>query len=155
MLQLGTVILAAGIWLLHATLGAHGLHTTTLQLAYPEIAAGLGMGILIGPLFDFIIAAVDGDEVGSAAGVQNAVQQLAGALGVATLGTLFFSTLGPASKTGSGFDWGPRCLALRVGTGMRDQILAADESFTKESLIVTTWADGEGFRWALQKNKTK
>lgn len=51
------------------------------------------MGILVGPLFDFIIAAVDGDEVGSAAGVQNAVQQLAGALGVATLGTLFFSTL--------------------------------------------------------------
>jgi hypothetical protein len=61
----------------------------------------------------------------------------------------------PASKTGTGFDWGPRYLALRVGTGMRDQILAADPSFTKESLIVTTWADGEGFRWALRNNKTK
>jgi hypothetical protein len=63
--------------------------------------------------------------------------------------------VGPASKPGSGFDWGPRYLALRVGTGMRDQILAADQSFTKESLIVRTWADGEGFRWALHKNKTK
>lgn len=63
--------------------------------------------------------------------------------------------VGPASKTGSGFDWGPRYLALRVGTGIRDQILAADESFTKESLIVTTWADGEGFRWALRKIKAK
>jgi hypothetical protein len=61
----------------------------------------------------------------------------------------------PASKTGSGFDWGPRYLALRVGTGIRDQILAADQSFTKESLIVTTWADGDGFRWALRKNKNK
>jgi hypothetical protein len=63
--------------------------------------------------------------------------------------------VGPASKTGSGFDWGPRYLALRVGTGMRDQILAADQSFTKESLIVTTWADSGGFRWALRNNKTK
>jgi hypothetical protein len=92
-LQLGVVVFAAGIWWLHATVGAHGLDTTTLQLTAPELVAGLGMGMLVGPLFDFILAAVGDEEVGSAAGVLNAVQQLAGALGVATIGTLFFSTL--------------------------------------------------------------
>jgi EmrB/QacA subfamily drug resistance transporter len=92
-LQAGAVAFAAGIWWLHLTIGAHQLHTTTLQLAWPELLSGLGMGLLVGPLFDFILAAVDGAEVGSAAGVLNAVQQLAGALGVATIGTLFFSVL--------------------------------------------------------------
>ncbi|HTU31945.1 MAG TPA: MFS transporter [Solirubrobacteraceae bacterium] len=92
-LQVGAVAFAAGIWWLHDTIGAHLLQTTTLELAWPELLSGLGMGMLVGPLFDFILAAVDGAEVGSAAGVLNAVQQLAGALGVATIGTLFFSTL--------------------------------------------------------------
>ena len=36
-------------------------------------------------------AGVDDDEVGSASGTLNAIQQLGGALGVAVLGTLFFS----------------------------------------------------------------
>ncbi|HEY0279435.1 MAG TPA: MFS transporter [Solirubrobacterales bacterium] len=92
-LQLGTVVFAAGIWWLHATIAGHGLETSTLRLTGPEFLAGLGMGMLVGPLFDFILAAVDEEEVGSAAGVLNTVQQLAGALGVATIGTLFFSTL--------------------------------------------------------------
>lgn len=92
-LQLGAIIFAAGIWWLRATVATHGLHTSTFQLTGPEIATGLGMGMLVGPLFDFILAAVSGDEVGSASGVLNAVQQLAGALGVATIGTIFFSAL--------------------------------------------------------------
>jgi hypothetical protein len=48
---------------------------------------------MVSPLFGFILAAVTTDEVGSASGVLNAIQQLDGALGVAALGTLFFSTL--------------------------------------------------------------
>ena len=38
-----------------------------------------------------MLAGVAMDEVGSASGVLNAVQQLANALGVAVLGTVFFS----------------------------------------------------------------
>jgi hypothetical protein len=51
------------------------------------------MGMMVAPLFDFILAAVTDTEVGSASGVLNAVQQLGGAIGVAGIGTLFFSTL--------------------------------------------------------------
>jgi len=45
----------------------------------------------MGQLFDFILAGVGMDEVGSASGVLEAVQQLSSALGVAVLGTVFFS----------------------------------------------------------------
>ena len=45
----------------------------------------------MGQLFDFILAGVGMGEVGSASGVLEAVQQLSSALGVAVLGTIFFS----------------------------------------------------------------
>ena len=45
----------------------------------------------MGQLFDFILAGVGMDEVGSASGVLEAVQQLSSAIGVAALGTIFFS----------------------------------------------------------------
>jgi hypothetical protein len=54
---------------------------------------GLGAGFVFGQLFDIILAGVAMDEVGSASGLLNAVQQLANALGVAVLGTVFFSRL--------------------------------------------------------------
>jgi hypothetical protein len=45
----------------------------------------------MGQLFDFILAGVGMDEIGSASGVLQAVQQLSSAVGVAALGTIFFS----------------------------------------------------------------
>ena len=45
----------------------------------------------MGQLFDLILAGVGMDEVGSATGVVEAMQQLASAVGVAVLGTIFFS----------------------------------------------------------------
>jgi MFS family permease len=92
-LQLAAVILAAGFWWLHQVIAAHGLDTTTLSLVAPQLVTGAGIGMLISPLFDFILASVSDDEIGSASGVLNAVQQLAGAVGVAAIGTIFFSTL--------------------------------------------------------------
>jgi hypothetical protein len=49
------------------------------------------MGAILSPLFSFVLAGVDNDEVGSASGTLNATQQLAGATGVALIGTLFFT----------------------------------------------------------------
>jgi EmrB/QacA subfamily drug resistance transporter len=92
-LQFACVVLAAGAWWLHEVIAAHGLQTESLTLAWPLLVCGLGIGQLVSPLFDFILASVTDDEVGSASGVLNAVQQLGGALGVAAMGTLFFTTL--------------------------------------------------------------
>jgi EmrB/QacA subfamily drug resistance transporter len=90
LLQLGVVVVAAGTIVLALTVtGAHS--ASTLDLAPGLFLIGLGAGSSIGQLFDFILAGVGMDEVGSASGVLEAVQQLSSALGVAALGTIFFS----------------------------------------------------------------
>ena len=92
-LQIGALIVAAGIWWLRSVVAKHGLDTTSLMIIRPQLIVGLGLGMLISPLFDFILASVTDEEVGSASGVLNAVQQLAGAVGIAGIGTIFFTTL--------------------------------------------------------------
>ncbi len=111
-LQFGAVVIGGGIWWLHEVIAAHGLQTTTPSLSGPLLLAGVGIGMLVSPLFDFILASVRDDEVGSASGVLNAVQQLAGAVGVAVIGTIFFSAL-----TDHGFVTAlNRCLLVVLGT---------------------------------------
>ena len=90
LLHLGVVIVGAGTVVLALTVT--GARTaSTLDLAPGLFLIGAGAGISMGQLFDFILAGVGMDEVGSATGVVEAMQQLASAVGVAVLGTIFFS----------------------------------------------------------------
>ena len=75
------------------------------------------------PLFGFVLAGVRDHEVGLASGVLNAVQQLAGALGIAVIGTIFFSVAtkhgmtaaaAPSTRWRRPFATGPR--AVRAPT---------------------------------------
>src|SRR3954451_21795877 len=89
-LQAGMVVMAAAFVLLAAMV--HGATDVTSWTLVPgELLAGMGMGVALPPLFDFILAGVKGHEVGSASGVLNAVQQLGNALGIAVLATVFFA----------------------------------------------------------------
>jgi EmrB/QacA subfamily drug resistance transporter len=111
-LQAATLVIAGGVWWLHGVVGAHGLHTGSLELIAPQLVVGLGIGMTISPLFDFILSAVTQAEVGSASGVVTAVQQLGGAIGVAGMGTIFFSALGSV-----GFVTAlQRCLIVELAT---------------------------------------
>jgi EmrB/QacA subfamily drug resistance transporter len=93
MIHIGVALVAAGT--IGMALTASGAHSvTSWELAPGLFVIGLGAGFSFGQLFDFILAGVAMDEVGSASGVLNAVQQLASALGVAVLGTVFFSHIG-------------------------------------------------------------
>jgi MFS family permease len=98
-LQVAAVLMAAGTWWLRGIIGAHGLATSSAELIPAQVVLGAGIGMLISPLFDFILASVRDHEVGSASGVLNAVQQLASAIGVAAIGTVFFSTLSRSGFT--------------------------------------------------------
>ncbi|MCW3040498.1 MAG: major facilitator superfamily 1 [Solirubrobacterales bacterium] len=89
-LQAGAVV-ALGGWLL-VILALHGDSTLSAgQLVPGLLVQGLGIGLIVAPMFDIILAAVTDPETGSASGVLNAAQQLAGAVGVAVLGTIFFT----------------------------------------------------------------
>ena len=92
-LQLGAVVFGLGVLWLRHLIAVHGLATGSLTIAPAELVLGLGLGMIVSPLFDFILASVDEHEVGSASGVLNAVQQLAGAIGVAVFGTIFFTVV--------------------------------------------------------------
>jgi MFS family permease len=89
LIQAGVVISAAGYALVIPAVS--GTHTTTWNLVGPLFVMGIGMGLFIGPLFGTIVGAVSNHETGSASGVMNAAQQLAGATGIAVLGTVFFT----------------------------------------------------------------
>ncbi|MFF5079281.1 MFS transporter [Actinoplanes sp. NPDC000266] len=56
------------------------------------LGAGLGLGLLFGPLIQRVLAVAAPDEAGSASGALNAAQQIATALGVAVLGTVYFAS---------------------------------------------------------------
>jgi MFS family permease len=93
MIHLGIALVAAGTIALALTVSG-APSASSWELAPGLFVIGLGAGFSFGQLFDFILAGVAMDEVGSASGVLNAVQQLASAFGVALLGTVFFSHIG-------------------------------------------------------------
>jgi EmrB/QacA subfamily drug resistance transporter len=90
----GLVVMLAGVLGMLAVVHSGGADVSAWALAAPEMAAGVGMGAMLAPLFDFVLAGVADHEVGSASGVLNAMQQLGGAIGIAVLGTVFFSIHG-------------------------------------------------------------
>jgi MFS family permease len=93
-LHLGLLVMLGGILGMLAVVHGESTHVSAWALAGPELLAGIGMGAMLAPLFDFVLAGVDDHEVGSASGVLNAMQQLGGAIGIAVIGTLFFSVAG-------------------------------------------------------------
>ena len=103
-LQAGLVVMGAGLALLAVMISGTG-HAASWTLVPGELIAGMGMGLALPPLFDFILAGVQDHEVGSASGVLNASQQFAGALGIAVFATVFLSYLdGHRPPTGSAAD---------------------------------------------------
>lgn len=93
LIQIGGLVSLVG-YVGVALLVGTSTHVSTWTLIVPLLVVGLGMGLFIVPVFDTILAAVTDAETGSASGVLNALQQLGGAIGVAVLGTVFFSVLG-------------------------------------------------------------
>jgi EmrB/QacA subfamily drug resistance transporter len=90
LLHIGIVLIAAGAVSLALILT--GPTASGWDLVPGLFFIGMGVGASIGQLFRFVLTSVSMDEVGSASGVFEAVQQLSTALGVAVLGTIFFAT---------------------------------------------------------------
>jgi EmrB/QacA subfamily drug resistance transporter len=90
-LQIGVSLVALGVVVLAVTLT--GEHSASVWQMLPGLVLiGAGAGSSFGQLFQFILTSVSMEEVGSASGVMESVQQLSTSLGVAVLGTVFFST---------------------------------------------------------------
>lgn len=87
----GVITAAAGQLLLAGILTWRGTDLTGWWLLPALLIMGIGFGMAMGPFFDLIISGVSRDETGSASGILTALQQVGGAVGVALIGTVFFT----------------------------------------------------------------
>lgn len=100
-LQTGPLVQLAGAVLLWFELDGLTADSFSVADIAPSIAvSGIGAGMVIAALFSFVLAAVDGDEIGSASGVLSAVQSIGGSIGVAVLGSVFFAGVRTGDFTG-------------------------------------------------------
>jgi EmrB/QacA subfamily drug resistance transporter len=97
-IQLGILLTVAGLVGLMWTISPAA---TTWQFAPALFVGGAGMGLVVAALVDFTLSEVPVATAGSASGLYNTVQQLAAALSLAGIATIFFDLLGttPAPAT--------------------------------------------------------
>jgi EmrB/QacA subfamily drug resistance transporter len=112
----------ASLLLVGWTIGQAALPLWALALG--QLGMGIGLGLVGPPLSNATLADVPMAEAGAASGLLSAVQQLAGALGVALAGLLFFHG-GPAIEIGQAYDYAaayravmPLFIGLLLGGGL-------------------------------------
>lgn len=98
-LQLGLGIAVVGLIALWWTIAHWGQCLTSWNLAPSLLLIGFGTGLLFVPIFDFVLGGASTEEVGTGAGMLNAVQQFSGAIGVAALGTVFLAQTNHGATT--------------------------------------------------------
>ena len=112
---LGGALLTLGVTGIILTLQVRGTAVSTYDLIPSFLVAGLGMGSVVAPLLNIILAGVPGRDAGSASGVLTTFQQLGGAVGVAIVGVVFFGLL--SSRAGTA--------AAAVTPRLRGQLVSA------------------------------
>ena len=141
----GVLIIAAGMAALIATVHHYGAAVTTGDLVPGLVAAGLGLGAVIAPLADIVLAGVPHRDAGSASGVFNTGLQVGNSIGIALIGVIFFGMLGsqsgaaasavtPQLRTGLVSAGVPAAYTGRIVTQFRgclhDRLAAADPTVT-------------------------
>lgn len=87
----GCLIYAAGNAAMIATISADKSGRYLGLVLTPSLfVAGLGLGLVIGPLLNFVLAGVRYEDTGAVAGLLSTSQQIGASLGVAIIGLAFF-----------------------------------------------------------------
>ncbi|HEV3355655.1 MAG TPA: DHA2 family efflux MFS transporter permease subunit [Pseudonocardiaceae bacterium] len=90
--QIGILLTVAGMLGLIWTV--RDADATSWQFVPALFVGGAGMGLVVAAIVDFTLSEVPISAAGSASGLYNTVQQLAGALSLAGIATVFFNVLG-------------------------------------------------------------
>ena len=93
-LSVGSLLLVAGMAGLIWTVDRYGGAIHSWQLIPALLVCGLGLGSVVAPLVNVVLAGIRGQDAGAASGVLSTVQQVGGAIGVAMIGVIFFGLLG-------------------------------------------------------------
>jgi EmrB/QacA subfamily drug resistance transporter len=104
----GRPVVGVGLALQAAGLAWIALVTTTTvsyaQLVGAFIISGIGMAMFFAPIANLVLGAVRREQEGLASGVNNAIRELGGVLGIAVMGAIFAAAggYGPTAKLGAG-----------------------------------------------------
>ena len=98
-LQYGAGVLAAGVVVQAMAVHVATAETTFWAFVPGLIVTGAGFGLMVAPIGMFTIAEVPVEKAGSASGLFNTTGQLANAIGIALLGTLFFEVVSRQQST--------------------------------------------------------
>lgn len=93
-INLGAALMISGLVVLLWMARSHGGALTGLELAPALMIYGTGQGFVMPTLISTILINIKGHDAGSASGVLTTVQQCSFAMGVAAIGTVFFTALG-------------------------------------------------------------
>jgi EmrB/QacA subfamily drug resistance transporter len=118
-IQLGVALMAGGLAAVIALTWTTGLGVSALMLASVLLVYGIGQGFTMPTLLTTVLSNVPARAAGSASGVLTTVQQVALALGVAVIVTVFFAVLGPGAGV-ENFPW-----AIDVALAVNLALLAA------------------------------
>jgi len=144
----GALVIAAGMAGIIASVHHYGPGVTTWDLVPGLVGVGLGLGTVIAPLADIVLARVPHQDAGSASGVFNTGLQLGNSIGIAVIGVIFFgmlgsqsgpaaSTVAPALRSGAVAAAVPAAAAGRLEaqfrTCLHDRLVAADPTVTPAS----------------------
>jgi MFS family permease len=89
----GALIMAAGMAILIGIVHHYGAAVSTWDLTPGLALAGLGLGTVIAPLANVVLADVREQDAGSASGVLNTGFQLGNSIGLALMGVIFIDQL--------------------------------------------------------------
>lgn len=92
-LQVGAVLAAVGALGYHLLVVHYAADLATWQAIVAIVPMGLGLGLIIAPLADLILADVPKTDSGAASGVLNTTTQLGQALGIGLCSVVFFGRL--------------------------------------------------------------
>jgi EmrB/QacA subfamily drug resistance transporter len=128
-IAIGSALLVVGSLGIVLTLRLRGVDVTTFDLIPSFVVSGLGLGTVIAPLLNVILAGVPPRDAGSASGVLTTFQQLGGAVGVAVIGVVFFSLLSSRAPAS----------AADVTTALRAQLVSAHLPIPQVDAAVSTF----------------
>ncbi|MFY1634226.1 MFS transporter [Solwaraspora sp. WMMB335] len=99
-LTVGSAVMFIGLSITHLIVSGLGTGGRTSVLVPGFALAGAGMGLVLAPLTNTVLANLDPEYAGAASGVLATSQQVGGAVGVAIVGVIFYNRLGGSSDPG-------------------------------------------------------
>ena len=138
--RIGNHILSAGFGLLA---GGFAITAATLHAGFGPgvifyiglICAGVGQGLLQPSTVRIVLTEVEPEQAGLAAGVVTSILQIGSAVGVAAVGSVFFTVLGQQSNPGAYGNAFASALAVAAGLQVLGMLLARKMNHTRRTPI--------------------